>query len=714
MPRILLAAAVVSLVTTTGTLGFAGEAAGSGDRDNPLLLAWTGPYGGVPPLDRLRVEDLAPALHAGMGMQRRAIAAITDNPAPPSFDNTVVALERSGGLLRRAQSMYLLWTTSISSPAVRELARRMQPLLAAHQDELNHNPRLFERVEAVYQSAEMKRLTSEQQRLVWSYRTAMVKQGARLDPAAKAGVADINQRLAALQTEFGQNLLADEQKEGLVIADAADLVGLTPGDVAALMQEAERRALKDRWVVANTRSAMEPFLSRSLRRELRRQAWTSWTTRGEMGQAHDNRRVVSEILTLRAERSRLMGFSSYAHWQLSDTMAREPQVTLDLMLKVWQPAVEQLRQQIVQMQAVADAEQDAVGARHFALEPWDLRYYGEKLRAAKYNFDAEQLAPYLQLDKVREAMFWAAERLYGLRFERVSGVPVFHTDVTVYRVFRPDGRHVGLWYFDPYARDGKESGASMDSYRLQERMAADVSPIVSNYANFRHGRPDQPVLISWDDANTMFHEFGHALHGLLSDVTYPSLAGPMSVSDFGEVPSLINQYWLPTAAVLGRLVDATGQPLPQAMADKLLQARSFDIPFARTEFLASALLDMRLHLVPNGAVGDLTAFEKSTHDELGMPSAVVARYRIPQFLHLFSGEGYAAGYYGYLWADVLARDVFEAFIEAGDPFDPATANRYLKTMLSVGNTVDPSEAFRRFRGRDPKIDALLKAEGLAP
>jgi len=336
------------------------------------------------------------------------------------------------------------------------------------------------------------------------------------------------------------------------------------------------------------------------------------------------------------------------------------------------------------------------------------------LRAAQYNFDAEQITPYLQLDQVRQAMFWAAGRLYGLRFEQVSGVPVFHPDVTVYRVFRRDGHHVGLWYFDPYARDGKVSGAWMNSYRLQQRLGRDIAPIVSNNANFARGRPGEPVLISWDDATTMFHEFGHALHGLLSSVTYPRLAGPISVSDFGEVPSMANQYWLPTAAVLGRLVDAGGHPLPPALVDRLLRARNFDVPFARTEFLASALLDMKLHLLPDGMVSDLRAFEKSTLDELGMPSAVVARHRLPQFAHLFSGEGYAAGYYGYLWAEVLARDVFGAFDEAGDPLDEATAKRYLKTMLSVGNTVDPGEAFRRFRGRAPQIDALLKAEGLSP
>jgi peptidyl-dipeptidase Dcp len=409
-----------------------------------------------------------------------------------------------------------------------------------------------------------------------------------------------------------------------------------------------------------------------------------------------------------------MGFATYAHWKLSDTMAQDPQAAMDLMLKVWRPAVDQLRRQIAEMQPLADADAAASGQARFEIRPWDLRFYAEKLRKAQYDFDAEQLTPYLQLDRVREAMFWAAGRLYGLRFEPVRGVPVFHPDVTVYRVLGREGRFVGLWYFDPYARDGKNSGAWMSSYRPQNRLLAkDMRPLVSNNSNFRHGQPGEPVLISWDDATTMFHEFGHALHGLLSDVTYPRLAGPFSVSDFGEVPSMVNEYWLPTAPVLGRLVDVSGRALPKELIDKLLRSRNFDTPFLKAEFLASALLDMRLHLVPGGAVPDPREFERQVLGELGMPPAIVARHRIPQFAHVFSGEGYAAGYYGYLWAEVLARDLYGAFLEAGDPFDPPTAKRYLKTMLSVGNTVDPGDAFRRFRGRDPQADALLKAEGLA-
>ncbi|HJV69308.1 M3 family metallopeptidase [Ideonella sp.] len=705
------------IVTLAGTLALMPPPATSAPapRTNPLLVAWSGPYGGLPPFDRIRVADFAPALEAGMAAQRREIAAITANRAPPTFDNTVLALERSGRLLRQVQMAYGVWTGSLGSPAVQALERRIEPRLAAFRDELVQNPRLFQRVDAVYRSAEMQRLNAEQQRLVWSHHTEMVKQGAMLDAPAKARVRRINQRLATLYTAFSQNLLADEDSQGLVIKEPADLAGLSPADVEAAAQEARRRGLAGRWVIANTRSAMEPFLARSPRRALREQAWHLWTYRGDNGNAHDNNRIVGEILALRGERSKLMGFANFAQWNLSDTMARQPQAALDLMLQVWRPAVTQVRYQLARMQKLADDEARGAGDVGFTIQPWDFRYYAEKLRQAEYDFDAEELTPYLQLDKVREAMFWAAGRLYGLRFEPLRGVPVFHRDVTVYRVLGREGELVGLWYFDPYAREGKKSGAWMDSYRAQNRLfGADVRPIVSNNANFKRAAPGEPVLITWDDAVTMFHEFGHALHGLCSDVRYPSLAGPASLLDFGEFPSQVNEYWLSTPPVLAMLVNRAGQPLPPALLQKLERSRNFDKPFWELEFLASALLDMKLHLQPGDAPIDPRSFEKATLDELGMPPAVVARHRIPQFAHVFASEGYAAGYYGYLWAEVLSRDAFDAFTETGDAFDAATAERYRKTVLSVGNSVDPAEAFRDFRGRDPQVEALLRANGFAP
>lgn len=680
--------------------------------NNPLLAPWSGPYDGVPPFDKIRVEHFVPALMAGMAEQRREIAAITAEKNPPTFDNTVLALERSGKQLQRAKVFYGIWTGSLSTSAFQKVQRQMEPKLAAFEDELTQNKTLFDRIEAVYQSDEMKRLTPEQQRLVWSNRTSFVKQGARLSPKDKQRVAAINQRLAVLATDFSQNLLADEGGQGLVIDKAADLAGLSQGDVEAAAMEAKQRGLKGQWVIANTRSAMEPFLARSPRRELREKAWRLFVHRGDNGDAHDNNRIVTEVLALRAERSKLLGFETYAHWKLSDTMAQDPQAAMALMLKVWGPAVAQVNEQVAQMQKLVDQEA-ANDKGGFQIQPWDYRYYVEQLRKQQLDFNVDELTPYLQLDKVREAMFWAAGKLYGLRFEPVHDVPVFHPDVSVYRVLGAQGQHVGLWYFDPYARDGKNSGAWMDSYRPQNRLGGDIRPIVSNNSNFKRGKPGEPVHITWDDAVTMFHEFGHALHGLCSDVTYPSLAGPNSVLDFGEFPSQVNEYWLPTPPVLAMLVNPAGQSLPKALADKIERSRNFDKGFWKVEFLASALLDMKLHLEGARPV-DPRAFEKATFAELGMPAAMAARHRIPQFGHVFSGDGYAAGYYGYLWAEVLSHDAFDAFVEAGDPFDAKVARRYLDTVLSVGNTVDPGQAFRNFRGRDPEVGALLRADGFAP
>ncbi len=674
---------------------------------HPLLAEWAGPYGGVPPFDKVRLALFKPAIEAGMAQQRREIAAICNNPAPPTFDNTVLAIERSGRALGRVSRLFWLWSGSLSTPPFQRLERELGPRFAAFGDEFNQNVALFRRVEAVYRSPEMATLNPEQQRLVWSYYTGFVKHGATLDAAQKKRVAAINQRLALLGTQFSQNMMADEER-ALVITSAAELAGLSPAEIDAAAAHAKTMKLRGQWAIANTRSSMEPFITHATRRDLREKGWRLWIMRGDNGDAHDNNRIVTETLLLRAERSRLMSFPSYAHWQLTDSMAGDPQKAMDLMLQVWRPAVQRLREQVAQMQALVDAERGG-----FKIQPWDFRYYAEKLRAASYNFDSAELTPYLQLDNIREAMFWAAGRLYGLRFERITDVPVFHPDMSTYKVLGADGQLVGLWYFDPYARAGKSSGAWMNSYRLQQRLAGDITPIVSNNSNFTHGKPGEPEFISWDDAVTMFHEFGHALHGLMSNVTYPSLASPNTLSDFGEFPSQLNEHWLPTPEVLSRLVDTAGRPLPPELVAKVRRAKVFDEPFAATEFLASAIVDMKLHLI-SGTPVDPRAFEKAALAELGMPPEIVMRHRIPQFGHIFSSENYAAGYYNYQWAAVLEHDAFAAFTEAGDVFDPAWAKRLRDTIYAVGNTIDPAQAFRNFRGRDPQVEALLRANGFLP
>jgi peptidyl-dipeptidase Dcp len=673
-----------------------------------LLQPWTGPHGGLPPLGHIDVADFEPALEAGMALQRRNIAYLAANPAPPTFANTVLALERSGAALDRVTSLYDLWRGSLNTAPFQEVQNKMQPRLAAHRDGITQNAALFRRIDAVYRSPEMARLTPEQRRLVWSYHTDFVKQGARLDAAAKQRVAEINQALASLQNAFSQHLRDDEASKALVITDAADLAGLSGADIDAAAAEAARRSRPGAWVFANTRSAIEPFLTRSSRREWREQAWQLWTRRGDEGDANDNNGLVTRILALRDERTRLLGFPSYAHWKLSDSMAANPQAALDLMLKVWQPAAQAFRRDVAEMQKLVDAEGGG-----FTVQPWDTRYYAEKLRRSSHDLDLGELTPYLQLDRLREAMFMAAGRLYGLRFTRLSDVPVFHPDASVYDVRRTDGQLVGLWYFDPYAREGKNSGAWMGALRLQNRLdGAATTAIVTNSSNFIRSQPGQPVLLSWDDAVTLFHEFGHALHGLLSDVTYSSLASPNTLDDFGEFPSQLNEHWLGTPAVLAMLVDTAGRPLPQALLDKVRRASTFNKGFEQAEYLASGIVDMKLHM-RGDALADPKAFEEATLAEIGMPPQLVARHRVPQFAHVFAGEGYAAGYYNYLWAAVLEHDAWHAFVEAGDPFDPRLAKRLRDTILAVGNTVDPAQAFRDFRGRGPQVGALLSDYGFA-
>jgi peptidyl-dipeptidase Dcp len=459
-------------------------------------------------------------------------------------------------------------------------------------------------------------------------------------------------------------------------------------------------------VITNTRSSMEPFLTYYSRRELREKGWRMWISRGDNGGAHDNNTIITEILQLRAEKARLLGYRSFAHWITDDQMAATPDAAMDLLLEVWAPAKARAASEIADMQALAQAENPGV-----RIEAWDGRYYAEKVRKARYDLDEDELKPYLQMEKLREAMFWSAGELFGLAFTPVSDLPVYHTDVRVWEVAR-DGKRVGLWYFDPYARPGKSSGAWMSEYRTQESFAGEVTPIVSNNANFMKPSPGESTLISWSDAVTMFHEFGHALHGLNSAVAYPSLGGTNVARDFVELPSQLNERWLPTSEVLTRFCvhHQTGEPMPKALAAKIEKARTFNKGFDTVEYLASAIVDMRAHL----AAGRIEprSFEKAVLDEIGMPREIVMRHRLPHFGHIFAGEGYAAGYYDYIWADTLTADAAEAFAEApGGFFDKNLARTLLDDILSVGDTVDAAEAFRRFRGRDASVEPLMRDRG---
>lgn len=689
-----------------------GGAATDNPMENPLVQPWTGPYGGVPPFDAVKINEIKPALEAGMAAQLAEIEKIANDPAPPTFENTIAAFERSGRMLDRVATIYETFSSAMSTPDFQEVEREMEPKLAAFFDRIIQNAKLFERIAAVYEQREKSSLTAEQKRLVWHHYTEFVRAGARLDEEAKKRLQEINQRLASLFAEFNQHVLAEEADRFLVLEDKAELEGLPESVRAAAAAAADERGHKGKWVILNTRSSMEPFLTYSDRRDLREKVWRTYYSRGDTGGEHDTNKIITEILALRAERAKLLGHPTHAHWRLENTMAKTPERALELMEKVWKPASTRVREEVADMQAIADKEQ---GGRAPKIEPWDYRYYAEKVRKAKYDFDQTEVRPYLQLEKLREGMFWVAGELFGLRFSPVNGIPVYHPDVRVWEVNDEQGRHVGLWYFDPYARPGKRSGAWMSSYRDQEKFEHPVNAIVSNNSNFVKGSPGEPVLISWDDAITLFHEFGHALHGLCSNVNYPSLSGTDVARDYVEFPSQLLEHWLGTREVLSRfaLHYQTGKSLPQELVRKIERASTFNQGFSTVEYLASAIVDMKLHLAAGERI-EPRVFERETLDALGMPREIVMRHRLPHFSHLFASDSYSAGYYSYLWSDTLTADAYEAFTEAGGPYDKAIAKRLRDYVFSAGNTIDPADGYRKFRGRDAAIDALMRKRGFAP
>jgi peptidyl-dipeptidase Dcp len=620
----------------------------------------------------------------------------------------MAAMERSREDLDRVAAIYGLWTSNLSSPEVEAIEQEMDPELAAHGDRIVQSAALYGRIKAVYDGRADAGLTAEQQRLAWIYWSDFRRAGAELTASDKDRVAAINQDLAGLYTRFSQNLAADEQ-QALYLTDEAELAGLPAAFVSAAAAAAEAAGRAGQWAVLNTRSAVETFLALASVRSLREQVWRAFVRRGDNGDDHDNNAIASRILKLRAERARLLGYPTHAHWRLENTMAATPDNARALMLKVWPAAVARVAEEVADMQALANGE----GA-NLTIEPWDYRYYAEKVRKARYDIDENAVTPYLQLDRLQQGAFWVAGQLYGLRFTRVSDAPVADPTITTWQVTDAEGRPVGLFYQDPFARPGKRGGAWETEYRVQSRIDGVRTPLVSNTENFVQAPPGEPQLISWSDAVTLFHEFGHALHALNSSVTYPSMAGTAVARDFVELPSQLNEQWLPSPEMLGRFAvhHATGEPIPPALVDKLARAASFNQGFATTEYLACALLDMELHLAGDADI-DLDAFEREALARLGMPRQVGMRHRLPAFAHIFSGDGYSAGYYSYLWAETLSTDAAEAFREAGGLYDPATARRLHDTILSVGGSVDPAEAYRAFRGRDPDVEALMRHRGFA-
>jgi len=705
---LLLFATAISFMVTADNLNRTNAMNADSNADpNPLLASWEGPYGGVPPFDRVQIALFKPALEEAMTVNLAEIEKIASDQSAPTFENTIVAMERAGSTLDRVSTLYGVWGSTMAGPEFQAVQREMAPKLAAFGDKITQNEALFKRIEAIYNSPDKKKLNSEQQRLVWLYHTNFVRSGAQLKPEAKARLSQINQQLAGLYTKFSQNVLAEETDQFIALKDEAELAGL-PQSVRDAAAAAATTRKQTGWVIMNTRSSIDPFLTYSDRRDLREKAWRMFVNRGDNGDQHDNNATITEILQLRAERAKLLGFPTHAHWRLENAMAKTPERAMELMMAVWKPAVARVHEEVRDMQALA-AKEDS----NIKIEPWDYRYYAEKVRKDRFDLDQNEVKPYLQLEKLREGIFWVAGELFNFSFTPATNVPVAHPDIRVWEVTdKTTKKHIGLWYFDPYARAGKRSGAWMNAYRSQERVNGEITTIVSNNANFAKGKPGEPLLISWDDASTMFHEFGHALHGLNSNVTYPSLSGTAVARDYVEFPSQLMEHWLSTPEVLNRFAVhyQTGKPIPQTLVDRIKKSATFNQGFITVEYLAAALVDMKIHLAGDRKI-DARAFEKESLAELGMPHEIVLRHRLPQFMHIFSSDSYSAGYYSYLWADVITADAFGAFVEGGGPYDKKVAERLRKNIFSVGNTIDPAEAYRNFRGRDPKVEALMKKRG---
>jgi peptidyl-dipeptidase Dcp len=671
---------------------------------NPAFAPWTGPYEGVPPWDKLQPEHFPPAFAQAIANRRAEYEKIASNPAKPTFDNTIGAMQRAGRDLQRVNALFGVMTSNVTTPAYQALDKEWSPKLAAASDEITFNQPLFRRIEAVYQQRAT--LNPEQARLTERIYDSFVRQGAKLNTEQKAQLGQYNQQLATLFSDFSAKVLADENTF-IVIDSEADLAGLSDSQKASAKAAADKRNLSGKWVIVNTRSSVDPFLTFSSNRALREKVWKAFKNRGDNGDANDTNAVIAQIVKLRADRAKLLGFETHAHWRMQDTMAKDPQKATDLMLTVWKPTVARVKEEVADMQAIAAKE----GA-NITIEPWDYLYYAEKVRKDRYDLDQNELKPYFALENMIQASYWAAEQLYGITFTEITGkVPVFNPDVRVWEV-RDKGTNAyrGLFYRDDFAAPGKRSGAWATTYRSHETFDGKRTPLSSNNNNFVRGAPGEPVLISLDDAETLFHEFGHALHSLLSEVNYPGLSG--TPRDYVEYPSQVNEYWVLTRPVLDRFAKhyETGQPMPAELLKKVEAASKFNQGYDTAEYLSSAIVDMKLHLVADGVV-DPDKFEREALAEIGMPRELAMRHRLPQFNHLFSSDAYSAGYYSYLWSDTMAADSQKAFQETGDPFHPETAAKMRKYILAPGNSTDRAEAYRQFRGRDPDIKALLEKRG---
>jgi peptidyl-dipeptidase Dcp len=683
-----------------------------GPSDNPLLADWAA-AGGVPPFSQIQAAHFPPAYARALAEHATEIAAIAAESEPPTFANTIAALELSGRTLERIDNAFHLLAGAQTDDSLLEVERVMAPQIARHWNQIRSNAALFRRIDGVMRSAGSLGLDAEQKRVVERYHTSFRRSGAALDDTAKQRLTAIIERLAELGTAFSQNVLADEQTFTLRLESEAELAGLPDFIRESLQSGASERAI-DGYAVTLSRSTVEPFLQFSDRRDLREKVFRGFTMRGDNGGSTDNKAIIAEMVRLRAERARLLGYADFAHYRLDDAMAKTPAAVRDLLDTVWRPA---------RVRALAD--RDAMQALiqedggNFKLEPWDWRYYAEKLRRRVCDFDEAAIKPYLSLDRMIEAAFYTAGRLFGLQFTPRPDVPVWHPDVRVWQVSGADSAQIGLFFGDYFARVSKRSGAWMTSLRDQQKLAGEVTPLIVNVCNFAKAPAGEATLLSFEDARTLFHEFGHALHGLLSAVTYPMIAGTNVATDFVELPSQLFEHWLEQPELLRRfaLHYQTGAPMPEQLLARLVAARNFNKGFATVEYIACAETDLDLHALPSPNPGDPpldpSAFEATSLARIGMPDEIVMRHRLPHFAHIFAGGGYAAGYYSYMWSEVLDADAFAAFEETGDIFDAATAKRLRDCVYAAGGRQDPAEAYKAFRGRLPTADALLRKRGFA-
>ncbi len=675
---------------------------------NPLLAEWVGPYGGVPAFDQMDLSDVPAAFDVAIAENLTDHEKIANNPEPATFENTIVAMEKAGEKLGRAFTYFGIWGSNLSSPEVRKLQMQYSPKFSEMRSKISQNKKLFERVKKVYEDAKKNPLEQESQRLVLTTYEGFAMNGANLDDISKKRYAAINKELSSLYTNFANNTLNDEEGYVTYIHDN-QLSGLPESLVKSSAQAAKDKGMDGHYAITNTRSSMDPFLTYSDERELRKKVWTNYYSRGDNGDEFDNNKNIAKILKLRRERVELLGHKNYPEWRLQNRMAKNPENAMKLMEAVWPAAIGRVKEEVADMQAVADEL-----GHDITIKPWDYRYYAEKVRKKKYDLDSNEVKQYLQLGNLTEAMFYVAGELFNFKFTALpeGKVPVYHPDVKVWEVNDlTSGEHIGLWYLDPFARPGKRSGAWASQYRSHESHAGKQTVLSSNNSNFIKPAPGEPVLISWDDATTFFHEFGHALHFLASNVKFPS--SNSGVRDYTEFQSQLLERWLSTDEVINKYMKhaKTGEVIPKELIAKIKKAATFNQGFATTEYLASALIDMKIHIAdPEGL--DPDQFERETLKALGMPEELVMRHRTPHFGHVFSGEGYATAYYGYMWADVLTSDASEAFKEApGGFYDKEVAAKMVKYLFAPRNAMDPAEAYRKFRGRDASIDALMRDRG---